>query len=172
MKEEYPPQIPELNTLANEDEYFMREALKEAWKAFFAEEVPIGAVIVKNGQIIARGHNQVEMLQDATAHAELLSITAAESAVCNWRLLETKLYSTIEPCAMCAGAILLARIPELIWGAQDLRHGANGSWVNLFRMQHPTHTVKITSSVLEEWCQIPLKLFFQKRRKENKESWL
>lgn len=169
MKDEYERQIPPLDSLAGEDEYFMREALKEAWIAFEADEVPIGAVVVKNGQIIAKGHNQVEMLQDATAHAELLCITSAETAVGNWRLLDTKLYSTIEPCAMCAGAMLLARVPKLVWGAKDVRHGANGSWVNLFRTQHAMHTVDVTSGVLEEWCALPLKLFFQKRRKENKE---
>jgi len=150
---------------ANADEKFMLEALKEAWKAFRAEEVPIGAVLVKNGKVIARGSNQVEMLKDATAHAEMLCITAGESALENWRLAETTLYCTIEPCSMCAGAMLLARIPQLVWGAPDIRHGANGSWVNLFEKQHPMHTITIRSGVLAEYSATLLRDFFQLRRK-------
>jgi tRNA(adenine34) deaminase len=151
----------------NEDERFMLEALKEAWKAFQAEETPIGAVLVKEGRIIARGHNQVELLNDATAHAEMLCITSGESALENWRLLDTTLYSTIEPCAMCAGALLLARVPCLVWGAPDLRHGANGSWVDLFAKPHPTHAVAIRKGVLAEQCALLMRDFFQKRRIEN-----
>ncbi len=169
MKKEYKEYFPPLSALASDDELFMREALKEAWKAFEEKEVPIGAVIVKKGHIIARGHNQVELLQDATAHAELLCITSAEASVGNWRLTDTVLYSTIEPCIMCAGAVLLSRIPRIVWGAQDIRHGANGSWIDVFAKAHPTHTASIQGGVLEEWCKIPIQLFFQKRRKENKE---
>src|SRR5437660_592406 len=99
----------------NEDEQFMLEALKEAWKAFKSNEVPVGCVLVKDKQIIARGYNQVEMLKDATAHAEMLCMTVGESALDNWRLAETTLYCTIEPCSMCAGAMLLTRIPILVW---------------------------------------------------------
>src|SRR3984885_4849264 len=98
----------------NDDERFMLEALKQAWKAFQEEEVPVGAVLVHEGKIISRGYNQVEMLKDATAHAEMLCITAGESALSNWRLTGTVLYSTIEPCCMCAGAMLLSRIPKLV----------------------------------------------------------
>src|SRR5262245_53125511 len=122
----------------NEDERFMLEALKEAWKAFNEEEVPVGAVLVKDGHIIARGYNQVEMLRDATAHAEMICITAGEAALENWRLSKTTLYCTIEPCSMCAGAMLLSRLETLVWGAPDIRHGANGSWINLFEKAHPT----------------------------------
>lgn len=145
----------------------MREAIKEALKAYQEKEVPVGAVIVKDGTIIARGHNQVELLKDATAHAEILAITAAENAVDNWRLSNTTLYCTLEPCVMCAGAMLLSRVETLVWGAPDIRLGANGSWIDLFSHQHPLHTLKIRSRVLEEWCQQPLKQFFQMRRKEN-----
>ena len=142
----------------------MLEALKEAWKAFRKEEVPVGAVLVKEGKVIARGHNQVEMLQDATAHAEMLCLTAGESALENWRLQETTLYCTIEPCSMCAGAMLLTRITRLVWGAPDIRHGANGSWVDLFAKPHPMHTLTIKKGVLEEYSATLMKDFFRIRR--------
>lgn len=145
----------------------MLEALKEAWKAFQEGEVPVGAVLVKNGQIIARGHNQVEMLRDATAHAEMLCVTAGEVALENWRLTDTVLYCTIEPCAMCAGAMLLSRISRLVWGAPDIRHGADGSWIDLFSKPHPTHTLTIHRGVLQELCAILMRDFFQQRRKEK-----
>lgn len=152
----------------NDDEKFMIEALKEAWKAYQADEVPVGAVLMKEGRVIARGHNQVEMLKDATAHAEMLCITAGESVVENWRLNDTTLYCTIEPCSMCAGAILLARVSRLVWGAPDIRHGANGSWINLFEKQHPTHTIEIKSGVMQEHCATLLQQFFQKKRVQKK----
>lgn len=150
-----------------DDEHFMLEALKEAWKAFNREEVPVGAVLVKNGKIIARGYNQVEMLQDATAHAEMICLTSGESALENWRLLETTLYVTIEPCTMCAGAMFLSRIPHLVWGAPDLRHGANGSWIDIFDKKHPMHTIEVRKGVLQEYCSALLKDFFQIRRQEK-----
>ncbi|MFI0435275.1 MAG: tRNA adenosine(34) deaminase TadA [Parachlamydiaceae bacterium] len=150
-----------------EDEQFMLEALKEAWKAFKADEVPVGAVLVKNNHVIARGYNQVEMLKDATAHAEMLCMTAAEAACDNWRLSETTLYCTIEPCSMCAGAMLLTRVPILVWGAPDVRHGANGSWVDLFKPVHPTHAVQVRHGVLAEYCTQILKNFFQIQRKKK-----
>ena len=149
----------------DDDERFMMEALREAQKAFAKEEVPVGAVLVHEGRIIARGHNQVEMLNDATAHAEMICLTAGANALENWRLLDTTLYCTCEPCAMCAGAMLLSRISRLVWGAPDVRHGAGGSWVNLFATKHPTHSIEITSGVLEEPCSELLKEFFRKRRK-------
>lgn len=152
---------------ANDDERFMLEALKEAWKACLAEEVPVGAVLVSQGRIIARGYNQVEMLKDATAHAEMLCITAGEVAVENWRLPETTLYCTVEPCSMCLGAALLARIPEIVWGAPDLRHGANGSWVNLLDRPHPTHTITAKSGILGDECAALMREFFQWRRAQK-----
>lgn len=151
-------------TPKNDDERFMLEALKEAWKAFQADEVPVGAVLVKEGRVIARGHNQVEMLKDATAHAEMLCITAGESALENWRLLNTTLYCTVEPCCMCAGALFLSRVPTLVWGAPDLRHGANGSWVDLFETTHPIHNINVRSGVLQEPAAALLKEFFSKQR--------
>lgn len=151
-----------------EDERFMLAALKEAWKAYQKGEVPVGAVLVKDGQIIARAYNQVEMLQDATAHAEMLCLTAGEAAVENWRLKGTTLYCTIEPCAMCAGAMFLTRIDTLVWGAPDIRHGANGSWVDLFSCNHPMHTIQIRKGVFQEFSTQLMKDFFKEQRQKNK----
>lgn len=149
-----------------DDERFMIEALKEAWKAFCKGEVPIGAILVHENRIISRAYNQVEMLKDATAHAEMLTITIGEAALDNWRLSKTTLYCTIEPCTMCAGAMLLSRIPTLVWGAPDIRHGANGSWINVFDTEppHPTHNISIKKGILAEECSSLMKLFFKKRR--------
>ncbi|HSX13600.1 MAG TPA: tRNA adenosine(34) deaminase TadA [Chlamydiales bacterium] len=149
------------------DEYFMREAIKEAKKALQKEEVPIGAVLVQNGKVIARGHNEVELLQDATAHAEMICITAGTTALENWRLTDTTLYCTLEPCAMCAGAILNSRIKRLVWGAPDLRVGANGTWIDLFATKHPIHSVEITSRILEDECAFLMKSFFESTRKKK-----
>jgi tRNA(adenine34) deaminase len=158
--------FPYLVIPKDEDQAFMLEALKEAWKAFKIDEVPVGAVLVKNKKIIARGYNQVEMLKDATAHAEMLCLTAGESAIDNWRLIDTTLYCTIEPCSMCAGALLLTRVPTLVWGAPDIRHGANGSWIDLFAQTHPTHNVQIRKGILQEECGRILKDFFQIQRQK------
>ncbi len=154
-------------TPQDEDEKMMLEALREAWKAYQKKEVPIGAVLVKEGRVIARGYNQVELLNDATAHAEMLCITAGESALENWRLQDTTLYCTIEPCSMCAGAMLLTRIPRLVWGAPDNRHGANGSWINIFEKQHPMHTISIKQGVLGEHAASLMQNFFREVRKEK-----
>ena len=162
--------LPPFDQIQTDDERFMREALKEAHKAFEAKEVPVGCVIVKDGAVIARGYNQVELLKDATAHAEILAITAAENIVDNWRLKGCTLYCTLEPCVMCAGAMMLSRLDAIVWGAPDIRLGANGSWVDLFSRKHPMHTLTVRSRVLEAWCQEPLKLFFQQRRKENENN--
>lgn len=149
------------------DKRFMLEALKEAKKAKAREEVPVGAVLVSEGKVIARAHNQVEMLQDATAHAEMLCLTMGASALGNWRLLNATLYCTIEPCAMCAGAMFLSRVKRLVWGAKDLRHGANGSWINLFDKKHPTHHIESASGILEIECATILQEFFRMRREEH-----
>lgn len=147
----------------------MLEALKEAYKAYEAEEVPVGAVLVHKGRVIARGHNQVEMLQDATAHAEMICMTSGAVALENWRLLECTLYCTLEPCAMCAGASILSRVPKIVWGAPDIRHGANGSWVDLFDKPHPIHQVEIKGGVLEGYSSFLLKEFFKARREKSNE---
>ncbi len=147
-----------------DDDLFMRAALGEAKKAYRDGEVPVGAVVVFENQIIARGHNQVELLKDATAHAEMLVIGSAANALENWRLLGTTLYSTIEPCTMCAGAMLLSRVKRLVWGAPDVRHGACGSWINVFETKHPTHEIEIASGVLEGECAALMREFFHERR--------
>lgn len=148
------------------DIHFMREALKEALKAYEQDEVPVGAVLVLEDRIIARGHNQVELLQDATAHAEILCLTSGASQLRNWRLSETTLYCTLEPCCMCAGALLSSRVKRLVWGAKDLRLGANGSWIDVFSQKHPMHEIEIASGVLEEESSSLLKRFFQQKRKK------
>jgi tRNA(adenine34) deaminase len=146
------------------DLFFMREALKQAKKAAEAEEVPVGAVLVYQDKIIARGYNQVELLKDATAHAEMLCLTSGAHVLQNWRLTDTTLYCTLEPCPMCAGAILASRVKRLVWAAPDVRLGANGSWFNLFEMKHPMHSLEVTSRILEEEASFLMKDFFQNRR--------
>lgn len=150
------------------DDFFMREALKEAKKAYKEGEVPVGAVLTLNQKVIARGHNQVELLKDATAHAEMICLGSGGVALENWRLLETTLYCTIEPCCMCAGAMFLSRIKRLVWGAPDVRHGANGSFCDLFVLKHPTHKIEVTPHVMEGECAAIMQEFFRERR--NKKS--
>jgi tRNA(adenine34) deaminase len=158
-----------VNTLAEQDVVFMREALKMAKKAFAADEVPVGAVLVHEGKVIARGHNQVELLQDATAHAEMLCLGAGASVLENWRLTGATLYCTLEPCCMCAGAMLSSRIDRLVWAAPDIRLGANGSWIDVFAEKHPMHTIEVVSGVLEAESADLMRQFFQKARKKNVE---
>ena len=148
----------------DEDDFFMGEALKEARKAYREGEVPVGAVLILNNRVLARGHNQVELLKDASAHAEMLCMGSGGVALENWRLLDTTLYCTIEPCCMCAGAMFLSRIKRLVWGAPDLRHGANGSLVDLFTLKHPTHKIEVTQNVRDEECSMLMQEFFRERR--------
>ena len=152
------------------DLYFMKEALKEAKKAFEADEVPVGAILVHEDKVIARGYNQVELLQDATAHAEMLCLTAGAAALGNWRLTGSALYCTLEPCCMCAGAFFVSRISRLVWATRDLRVGAHGSWVDLFEKKHPIHSLEITSGILEEEAAFLMKSFFQKKRACGKKN--
>jgi len=147
--------------------FFMNEALKEARKAYSQDEVPVGCVLVKDDKIIARGHNSVEKLQDPTAHAEILCIGAAAEFVQNWRLVNTTLYCTLEPCLMCAGAIQLARISRVVWGAPDLRLGACGSWINVFAQKHPFHTVECSKIYCEESERLMKQFFIEKRKQKN-----
>ena len=147
------------------EEYFMREALRQAGKAFTAEEVPVGAVIVREGTIIARAWNQVELLKDATAHAEMLAITQAEAEVGDWRLTDCDLYVTKEPCPMCAGAIVHARLRRVIFGCGDAKGGAAGGLLNLLQMPGLNHRSEITPGVLADECAALLKEFFTVRRK-------
>src|SRR6184192_3534435 len=146
------------------DEYFMREALRQAQKACDAGEVPVGAVVVLAGKIIGRAHNQVELLKDATAHAEMLALTQAEEAVDDWRLTECDLYVTKEPCAMCAGALVHTRIQRVIFGCADPAAGAAGSVINLLQMPGFNHRCDIASGVLQNECATILQDFFRRRR--------
>lgn len=149
------------------DEHFMREALRLAAKAFANEEVPVGAVVVREGMIIGRAHNQVELLKDATAHAEMLAITQAEAAVGDWRLNECDLYVTKEPCAMCAGALVHVRMRRVVFGCPDERGGAAGGVVNLLQFPSLNHRCEITPGILHEECASLLQTFFQARRRDN-----
>jgi tRNA(adenine34) deaminase len=146
------------------DHYFMGEALRQAARAGEAEEVPVGAVIVREGRIIARAHNQVELLKDATAHAEMLALTQAEEFVGDWRLAGCTLYVTKEPCPMCAGAIVHVRMPRVVFGASDAKAGAAGSALNLLQFPTLNHKCQITAGVRETECRDMLRAFFAEQR--------
>ena len=146
------------------DQYFMREALRQAQKARDASEVPVGAVVVLAGKIIGRARNQVELLKDATAHAEMLALTQAEAGVSDWRLTECDLYVTKEPCPMCAGALVHTRVRRVIFGCTDPVAGAAGSVMNLLQMPSFNHRCEIASGILQEECAAILQDFFRKRR--------
>ena len=152
------------------DENFMREALRQAQKACNGGEVPVGAVVVRAGKIIGRAHNQVELLKDATAHAEMLALTQAEAAVGDWRLTDCDLYVTKEPCPMCAGALVHTRVRRLIFGCADPSAGAAGSVMNLLQMPAFNHRCDITLGVLQDECVAILQNFFRKRRDEQSET--
>jgi tRNA(adenine34) deaminase len=156
--------------MLDNDLRFMQEALKEARKALEQDEVPVGAVLVIDQTIVARGNNQVELLQDATAHAEMICLTAGAAAINQWRLLDAILYCTLEPCAMCAGAMFASRIKRIVWGARDVRLGANGSWIDLFSQKHPMHTIEVRSGLLEEESADLLRSFFQRQRVKKDEE--
>src|SRR6476620_10175790 len=149
------------------DESFMREALRLARKALEKEEVPIGALVVRAGKIIARAFNQVEMLKDATAHAEMLAITQAEAAVGDWRLNECDLYVTKEPCPMCAGALMHCRVRRVIFGCPDVKAGAAGGVWNLLQMPQLNHRCDVNSGVLAQECSELLQEFFRGKRAGN-----
>ena len=147
------------------DHYFMGEALRQAARAYEAAETPIGAVIVREGRIIARAFNQVELLKDATAHAEMLAITQAEETTGDWRLTGCTLYVTKEPCAMCAGGIVHSRIPRVVYGAGDPKGGGAGGAVNLLQFPTFNHKCDITRGVREPECRTLLQTFFAEQRK-------
>jgi len=147
------------------EQFYMSEALKEAQKAFEEDEVPVGSVIVHDGRIVARGHNQIERLKDPTAHAEIIAITSAANYLGTKWLNEASLYVTIEPCSMCAGAMVLARIKNLYFGANDPKTGACGSVVDIANHKKLNHRIKITRGILETECSSLLKDFFRKKRK-------
>lgn len=155
------------NIFSKFDVEMMGEALLEAKKSFEKEEVPVGAVLVQDQKIIARAHNQMEKLKDPSAHAEVLAIRKGAQCLGDWRLLETTLYTTLEPCLMCAGALLLARVDRIVWGAPDLRHGAHGSYINVFKTPHPTHTPQIEGGLLKDESATLMREFFKIQRKKN-----
>jgi len=152
--------------MAKFNEFFMSEALKEARVAFNEDEVPVGAVIVHSGRIIARGYNQIERLRDPTAHAEMLALTSATNFLGTKWLNEASLYVTIEPCSMCAGALVLARIKHIYFGARDPKTGACGSIINIASNKKLNHRIKIEGGILEEECGLILKEFFKKKRRK------
>jgi tRNA(adenine34) deaminase len=153
------------------DEHYMRQALREAHKALAAKEVPIGAIIVHEGKIISRAWNQVETLKDATAHAEMLCLTAAQSAMGDWRLDGCTLYVTKEPCPMCAGAIVHCRPSRVVFGCVDPKAGAAGGWINLLQSNPPlNHACDITSGVLGEECLYLIQSFFREAREKKKDN--
>ncbi|HOK08806.1 MAG TPA: tRNA adenosine(34) deaminase TadA [Candidatus Hydrogenedens sp.] len=152
-------------------EYYMRQALIEAQKAYDQGEVPVGCVIVHNNTIIARGYNQREQLQDPTAHAEIIAITSASSALKSWRLDGTRMYVTLEPCPMCAGAIILSRIPEVYFGAFDPKAGCCGTLMNLLADSRFNHRPLVVSGICANECGSLLTNFFQGIRQKTKDTF-
>jgi tRNA(adenine34) deaminase len=146
------------------DEYFMRLALREAEQALKHDDVPIGAVAVRGGEVLGAGHNEREVRGDPTAHAELLALREAARAVGGWRVLETVLYVTLEPCAMCAGAIVLARVPRVVFGAWDPKAGAAGSVLDVLGEPRLNHRPEVAGGLLAQECGALLSEFFASRR--------
>ncbi|RKX19750.1 MAG: tRNA-specific adenosine deaminase [Candidatus Zixiibacteriota bacterium] len=153
----------------NELQFFMTEALKEAGKAFQADEVPVGAVVVFENKIIGRGYNQTEQLHDATAHAEMIALTAAYNYIGDWRLENCFLFSTLEPCAMCSGAAMLSRIDTIVYGAKDKKFGACGSIFNIPQEPKTNHQIEIISGIMEQEVADLMKLFFKKIRQKKEQ---
>ncbi len=158
--------------MINEHEHFMRAALREAERAAEMGEVPVGCVIVHDGRIIGKGYNQRESLQDPTAHAEVIAITAAAAYLGSWRLEDTRLYVTLEPCPMCAGAIILARVAEVYFGATDPKAGVCGTLMNLLEDERFNHQPALYPGLLEAECGAMLTGFFQAIRAKNRQDRL
>jgi tRNA(adenine34) deaminase len=156
--------MTEADAIREEDERWMRLALEEARAAEALGEVPVGAVVVKGGEVVARGHNLTHTLQDPTTHAEMVAIRRAAEATGHWRLLDCTLYVTLEPCTMCSGAIVLSRIPRLVYGAPDPKAGMCGSLQNLVQDPRLNHRVELVPGVLAEECGELLRAFFRARR--------
>lgn len=150
------------------DHYFMGEALRQARRAYEAEEAPVGVVVVREGRIIARAFNQVELLKDATAHAEMLALTQAEQVVGDWRLTDCTLYVTKEPCPMCAGAIVHVRLARVVFGVSDPKGGGAGGVLNLLQLPSLNHRCEITGGVREAECRSLLRNFFAEQRQASK----
>lgn len=150
------------------EEKFMKEALKEAKKAYLIDEVPVGAIIVKNGKIIARAYNQKETKMDTTKHAEILAIQKASKKLKSWRLIDCEMYVTLEPCQMCAGAIIQSRIKKVYIGTMDKKTGCCGSVFNMFEDYTFNHHVESESGIMQKECEGILKDFFKNLRKSKK----
>ncbi|HEY8625789.1 MAG TPA: tRNA adenosine(34) deaminase TadA [Solirubrobacteraceae bacterium] len=146
------------------DEYFMRLALREAQRASEHDDIPVGAVVVKDGEVIGSGHNEREVRADPTAHAEMIALREAARLLGSWRVLDSVLYVTLEPCAMCAGAIVLARIPRVVFGTADPKAGAAGSVLNILEEPRLNHRPQVESGLLAEECADLLRAFFATRR--------
>lgn len=153
-----------------EDEKFMKAALKQAQKAYAIDEVPIGCVIVQNGHIIARGYNRRNIDKNTLAHAELSAIRKASKKTGDWRLEDCTMYVTLEPCQMCAGAIVQSRMKRVVIASMNAKAGCAGSVLNLLQMQQFNHQVKITQGVLEEECSRMLSSFFRELRERKKQA--
>lgn len=146
------------------DEYFMRLALREAERALEHEDVPIGAVVACEGEVIGAAHNERELRQDPTAHAEIIALREAAQAVGSWRVLESVLYVTLEPCAMCAGAVVLARVPRVVYGTADPKAGACGSILDVLAEPRLNHRPEVAGGLLSQECGELLREFFASRR--------
>ncbi|MCP1136757.1 tRNA adenosine(34) deaminase TadA [Paenibacillus polysaccharolyticus] len=166
MKDDFPK--PDLTVLTEEElhEYWMRQAIAEAQKAEALGEVPIGAVIVRNNEIIGRGYNLRETTLDSTAHAEMVAIREASEAIGAWRLLDCSLYVTLEPCPMCAGAIVQSRVPHVIFGTADPKAGCAGTLMNLLQEPRFNHRTEVIPDVLQPECSSMLTQFFRRLRKK------
>ena len=157
-------------TQGADDERWMRMALDEAMRAAEEGEVPVGAVVILDGRVIGRGHNRTEATHDPTAHAEILAIGAASTALGDWRLAGAVLYVTLEPCAMCAGAIQLSRFKRVVFGPRDPKFGACGSVLNVVEMPRLNHQVEVTEGVLADESSFALRQFFRRLRQQGRES--
>jgi tRNA(adenine34) deaminase len=146
------------------DEYFMHLALREASRALEHEDIPVGAVVVKDGEVIGAGHNEREVREDPTAHAEIIALRAAARSLGSWRVLDSVLYVTLEPCAMCAGAIVLARVPRVVFGTTDPKAGAAGSVLDVLSEPRLNHHPQVESGLLAQECADMLRAFFASRR--------
>ena len=146
------------------DEYFMRLALREAERALEHDDVPVGAVVVHNGEVIGSGHNERELREDPTAHAETIALREAARSLGTWRVLDAVLYVTLEPCSMCAGAIVLSRIPRVVFGTVDPKAGAAGSVLNLLNMPEFNHRPQVDGGLLADESAAMLRAFFSSRR--------
>ena len=156
-----------MTTTKNDHVKWMKVAFREAEKAFEQDEVPIGAVVVQNGQIIGRGYNQCESLIDPTAHAEIIAITSASNTIKDWRLKDCRLYVTKEPCPMCAGALINARINMVIFGMYDEKEGCCGSLYQLCRDNRFKHQLTVKGGIMEDACTLMIHEFFKKQREKD-----